>query len=102
MNDRPKYPRLKFYLYKARTNQIHVISKETYDELNGYEPMQYRPENWESYDKNQKASYDSFQRGINAQGYLDQIHKIAVSSEEDFLKQKALIEKDPDFVKWYE
>lgn len=102
MNEQLKYPYLKFYFYASSSNPVLVISKETYDELCGYEPMQYKLENWEAFDKNQRASHDSYQRGLDKNGHINQLRKIAISSDEDFLKQRELIENDPNFIKWYE
>lgn len=81
---------------------MSVMTKMNYDELNSYEPMQYRPEDWEKFHAKQLKEYAWFEKQLAAFGFIEQIGKIAVLNEQDFLDKKESIEAEEGFVRWFE
>lgn len=80
---------------------MSYMKKLEYDELHGYEPMMYRPENWEKFDKRQKEEFEFYKNQLKELGYVPQVEKIVVSNHEDFLSKKEGIEKEDGFVRWF-
>lgn len=101
MKEEINHPHLRFYMVNVDKNPIKIMSRETYDELNSYEPMQYRPENWERFNKNQLEDFDFFERQLELDGHIPQVDKIAVLNHQDFLDKKSKIESGDGFVKWF-
>lgn len=95
-------PHLRFYIKNQKEIPMSIMSRESYDELNSYEPMMYKPENWESFNKTQIKEFDCFNKQLIVDGYIPQVHKIAVLNHKDFLDKKDKIESEDGFVKWFE
>lgn len=93
-------PHLKFFIEKTSKNPISIMSKAQYDELNSYEPMMYKPENWELFDRKQRETFENYQNDIEKNGYIKQINKIAVLNQEDFENKREKIESNEGFVEW--
>jgi hypothetical protein len=79
---------------------MKILSREYYDQLNSYEPMMYRPENWESFNKNQIKEMAWFKEVLQELGHIPQVQKISVLNHEDFLSKKYKVESEEGFVKW--
>jgi hypothetical protein len=94
-------PHLRFYLKNRKEIPMKIISRDEYDELNSYEPMMYRPENWEKYDIHQLKDLEFFKNQLKELGYIPQVQKIAVLNREDFLNKKDKVESEDGFVKWF-
>ncbi|MDW0323525.1 MAG: hypothetical protein QN632_08710 [Nitrososphaeraceae archaeon] len=93
-------PHLRFYLYNTTEIPMKLLSKEDYMECSSYEPMVYRPENWDSFNEKQLEHYKYFEDELNRNGHLVQVGKIAVSNNQEFLERKHLIEEKDTFDRW--
>jgi len=96
------YAHLRFFLRKVTRNPFSILSREEYDELHGYELMQYRPENWEYFDKIQKARHANAELILQNVGFIEQVGKIAVLNDADFELRKLTVEDEPGFIRWIE
>lgn len=76
------------------------MPRDTYDELNSYEPMMYRPSDWEQFNNRQLKDFDYFANQLEELGHIPQVEKIVVMNNEDYLIKKAKIESESDFIKW--
>lgn len=95
------YPHLRFYMVNTKEIPMSIMSRETYDELNSYEPMMYRPQNWEKFHRNQIEKMEFFKNQLEETGYIPQVQKIAVFDQQDFFRKKVKIESEDGFVKWF-
>jgi len=93
---------LRFFIKREIKNPCFIMSREDYDLANSYEPMQYRPEHWESFDKRQRKHFDEFERLLSEKGYFIQVGKFAVMNEQDFQDRKMTVEYEPGFIRWIE
>jgi hypothetical protein len=94
-------PHLRFYLETIKEIPMSLMSRESYDELNSYEPMMYRPEKWESFHKHQILHMDYYNHQLETVGCINQVGKIAVLNNDDFLSRKGEVESKDGFVKWF-
>ena len=81
---------------------MQIKTRDEYDKLNSYEPMMYRPENWEQYNNNQEAAYAIYAEELNTQGFIRQIGKTPFLSYKDFLTKREKTESREGFTKWIE
>ena len=100
MNEEPDYAHLRFYIYTTDKIPMSIMSKETYDLCNSYEPMQYRPENWERFNDRQIKEYEWYEIRLKKNGCIHQIGKAAFLNHDDFLSKKSKIEEEDGFVRW--
>lgn len=84
---------------------MSLMSRESYDQANSYEPMGYKPERWEHFNNTQNKQFEYFENQLNQLnqlGYIPQVGRIAVTNNEDFLSRKGEIESKDGFVKWFD
>lgn len=102
MKEHTQYPRLVFYKKKTTVNPYVILSKEKYDELHELEPMQYLPENWTYYNKNQINNFNDCQKALDDGEFVLHVCTLAVSSYDEFLKEKKEVEKEDGFAGWFD